>query len=1065
MSASSTTSISVDHEILELWESCDLIGKLLLNNKDKPVFKFIDGPPFVSSENLHYGHLLVSFIKSCVLNYKQMTGFKTENKLGYDCHGLPIEMVVNQILGVKTRQDVFDLGVSTYNDKCKQLIQQFSSSWEHIYRRIGRFADFSNQYKTIDTDFMEQVWSSFKQLFEKDLIYKGYKIMPYSVACATALSNFEAGQNYKTVEDCSAFVAFDLLEGFDDKSYQLIAWTTTPWTLPSNVALAVNPDLDYLILEIDCNSNCYQIVCKDCIKNLYPEKKQRYKIIDVIKGSVLNNKKYKPLFNYIQHSDYRVVTDKFVDVTTGTGVVHLAPAFGEIDFEICTKLNLCSDVDSCCLIDDNGLFKPVVTQFANLNVFDANPLILESLKATGHLIKKMMYKHSYPFCWRTDTPLIYKAMSSYFVKVEALKDRMIELNDTINWSPPHIGTSRFKNWLENTKDWSISRSRFFGTPIPLWVSDDLEEVVCVGSVQELFELTGVKLNDLHREHVDNLTIESKLGKGKLKRIDDVFDCWFESGTVPLINNNDNNIANFVCEGVDQTRGWFYTTLIESTAVLDTVPFKNCICAGLILAEDGKKFSKRLNNFVPPQTVLDKYGADALRLYLVGSPAANAESFKFSEEGVQLINRKLYQFYNGCKLYVNYLTKYEKDGYTFDKQFYKKSDKPVNVMDQWILSKVGSICDKIRLYMDSYKVYKVPKQIFDFIEELTNWYIKFNRNRLRGRKTVCDRDEQHVALSVLYNVIFQFCLICAPFTPFLTEKINLMINSDIKSVHLYDYPNSSDFITNINIQRKMHRLQNVCRTVRALRTQTKVATSSKVPLKQVTISTKSQQFIEDLKELEQYMYDEINCLHVEYSSYIETVYKVEPNSKQLGQRYKTLSRKIKDQIELIEPCSSPIESVVVTVDDVQYDLKPDEYTVTTNTYAVSNLNCNSSNSTLTPNSTVSLIVQDSESLNNFIIVTVDYEQTEEIVLRVISRLFTVEVQNMRKMSNLQPWNKIKIYYETDDQLTLKAIKTFKNKIVEDLLYEIYNEPPHSDEQLVVQETRKVRSNDIIISLTS
>lgn len=1043
---------SMENRILDKWDNEKLVQQLSDNSTDKPVFSFIDGPPFVSSENLHYGHLLVSYIKSCVLNFKQMDGYQVKNKLGYDCHGLPIEMVVNKILNIKTRDDVLKLGIDKYNQTCKEMIQKYSGAWEKIYQRIGRFADFSDNYKTVDPDFMENVWHCFKQLWDKDYVYKGYQIMPYSTACSTPLSNFEAGQNYKEVEDMSVFVSFSLK---NDPTLELVVWTTTPWTLPSHIAICVNPELTYCILQLDDETK--YIVAEGCIENLYPvpKKKKNYKppysVIKKMVGQELVGTEYCPPFDYITNRTFKVVGDIFVEATSGTGVVHMAPAHGEIDFEVCIKQGLVTkvDVDNYCLVDSDGCFKDDVVDFAKEYVFDANQKIVDNLKRRGLLVKKMMYKHSYPFCWRTDTPLIYKAVSSFFIKVTSIKDRMVELNKGINWVPKHIGTGRFNNWLETTRDWNVSRSRFFGTPLPIWASGDFEEMVCVGSVDELVDLAGLteRPSDLHRESVDHITIPSKTGRGMLRRVEDVFDCWFESGSVPFAQDT---VADFICEGVDQTRGWFYTLLVESTAINNRVPFKNCICSGLILAEDGKKFSKRLNNFVSPYSMLEKYGSDSLRLYLVGSPAAYAESFRFSEEGVGIISRKLYQFYNGYKFLLEHTTKFQKDGHLFEPDFWKNSN---NTMDRWILSKLGTICETVRNYMDSYKIYYVPNIITVFIEDLTNWYIKFNRNRLKGRN--CTAEDQHCALSTLCRTFFEFCRISAPFIPFLTESIYLGLNGMLKldrgSIHLFGYPKKEEFSQNSIIERRMDRLQTISKTVRTLRNRTPSSKSCRVPLKTVSIFNTDPTVISDLTEMERYLKEEINAVNVNYSSNIEVSYIAKPNSRNVGMKYRSLAKKVREHIQLLDSDTlmkyrdKEIDGLTITVDGKEIVLDDSEFvldtviSVTTGPTEVSTFESGS-------------------------FVVVDYEQTEDIVFRHLMRLFVVEVQNMRKNTKLHPWNKINIYYQTDDPKVLRALEKYRAQIVEDLIYQIYNTVPKSDDKLIVEEVKTVGTAKVKISIT-
>eukprot|EP01035_Chromulina_nebulosa_P017859 gene17859-23472_t len=645
--------------ILKYWKDIDAFNTSLKLSEGRPEFTFYDGPPFATGLP-HYGHILAGTIKDTVTRYAHQTGHYVSRRFGWDCHGLPVEYEIDKKLGITGRDMVLEMGVANYNSECRSIVQRYTAEWEETVTRLGRWIDFRNDYKTMDPSFMESVWWVFKTMFDKGLVYRGYKVMPYSTACGTPLSNFEAGLNYKDVNDPAVVVSFPLI---NDPEVSLLAWTTTPWTLPSNLALCVNSSFDYVKIQDKTRNNKIFIILEKRLSQLFPEinkpdctderKDELYTILERLKGSQLVGLKYTPLFDYFinQPNAFRVVADNYVTEDGGTGIVHQAPAFGEDDYRVCLSNNIIGKgEDLPCPVDANGRYTDQVPEYVGRAVKDADNDISQALKAKGRLVLKEVYFHSYPFCWRSDTPLIYKAVPSWFVSVEKVKPQLLNNNTQTYWVPSFVQEKRFHNWLADAKDWAISRNRFWGTPIPLWISDDLEEMVAIGSVDELYQLSGVKVTDLHKEYVDNITIPSKQGKGLLRRVDEVFDCWFESGSMPYaqlhypFENQDrfNNgyPADFIAEGLDQTRGWFYTLMVISTCLFNKPAFKNLIVNGLVLAADGKKMSKRLKNYPDPKLILKNCGADALRLYLINSPVVRAEVLKFQEEGVSDIIREV-----------------------------------------------------------------------------------------------------------------------------------------------------------------------------------------------------------------------------------------------------------------------------------------------------------------------------------------------------------------------------------------------------------------------------------------
>lgn len=1070
-----------EHEVAKFWHNLNLYKKIVAKNTRGETFGNLDGPPFASG-TLHYGHVHIGIMKSLLLNYLNMHGYNVLNKLGYDVHGLPIEQVVSKLLNLSTNDQIRAFGLANYNQKCEETIDSLAGSWQPIFNRIGRFVDFDNEYKTMDLNYMETVWWAWKSLWDKDLVYRGYRIMPYSTQCGTPLSVSEAsGEDvYKEVSDPALYVKFQIKD--QDNTF-IVAWTTTPWTLPSNLALAMNSKLKYVKVH-DPKTNEYYILAEGCLHNLYEQPKKKkddkkddkkeqeklYEIVETFVGSDFENKEYVPLFNYFAKGrTFKVIMCDFVEEGNGTGVVHLAPAYGQDDFDACIKAGVVTveDVGNYCPIDDNGFVIQPVHDYIGEHVFATNPKIIEHLKHEKKMLKKEMYKHSYPHCPRTDIPLIYKAVSSFFIKVTSLRDKMVANNAKINWVPENIGSGRFKQWIENAKDWGVSRSRFFGTPIPVWVSDDGQEMVCVGSIDELVQLAGLteRPTNLHPQFINQIQIPSKQGKGMLKLVGDIFDCWFESGCVPFgqihypFENNtffDNKeyLSDFICEGLDQTRGWFYTLMVLSTALLDKPAFKNVICSGLILAEDGKKFSKRLGNFVPPMQVCDEYGTDAMRLYFSGSPAAHGEPFQFNKEHIKDINAKYFQWFNSLKFLIEHILKYQNDGHKFDINAFKSS---TNVMDSWILTRVRSVLVNIESAMEQYTFYKVKPEILDFIEDLTNWYIKFNRNRLRGR--YCTSEEQGQAVSTLYRVMMMFTKIAAPFVPFLTEtmyqklKILLPENERVESVHLCNYPSVDEFPNDPNVQRRMKRLQMCAGMVRSLRMKTTNATSAKVPLKNVTIVNESQEFIDDLKELERYMCEEVNAISVSYKlSHGVTKYKLDPNHKEIGGRYRAKANEIKTKLAELSQ-----EAIVAYMQNpangITFSIGGNDIVVTEPSF------------TVTKQQELSLTPNEFYCTENQTMVVIDCSQDEEVIEMHTKRLLIVAIQNMRKSTKLRPWNKIGIYYKTENQLIKKVFDKYHTEITQELIYPVHEmDKRNMSEREIISLDHDINGETVFIVIT-
>ncbi|EDO19565.1 hypothetical protein Kpol_1018p98 [Vanderwaltozyma polyspora DSM 70294] len=905
-----------EEKVLSFWNDIDAFHVSLELTKDKPEFSFFDGPPFATGTP-HYGHILASTIKDIVPRYATMTGHHVERRFGWDTHGLPIEHIIDKKLGITCKEDVFKYGIDNYNRECKAIVMTYAEEWRNTIGRLGRWIDFDNDYKTMYPSFMESVWWAFKQLHDKDQVYRGFRVMPYSTGLTTPLSNFEAQQNYKDVNDPAVTIGFNVI---GQEKTQLVAWTTTPWTLPSNMALCVNPEFEYVKIH-DEKKDCYYILLESLIKALYKKPAaEKFKIVEKIKGSELIGLKYEPLFPYFyeefKETAFRVIGDSYVSNDSGTGIVHNAPAFGEEDYNACLKNGVISeDTMSPNPVDDNGCFTDNITDFKGMYVKDADKEIIKNLTARGNLLLATQIRHSYPFCWRSDTPLLYRSVPAWFVRVKDIVPKMLDSVLNSHWVPNTIKEKRFANWIANARDWNVSRNRYWGTPIPLWVSDDFQEIVCIGSIQELEELSGVTgITDLHRDTIDKITIPSKQGKGELKRIEEVFDCWFESGSMPYASQHypfENTEkfsqrvpANFISEGLDQTRGWFYTLSVLGTHLFGTVPYKNVIVSGIVLAADGRKMSKSLKNYPDPNIVLNKYGADALRLYLINSPVLKAESLKFKEEGVkEVVSKVLLPWWNSYKFLEGQIALLKKNS---DIDFkYDPTVKSDNVMDKWILASMQSLVQFIHQEMAEYKLYTVVPRLLNFIDELTNWYIRFNRRRLKGENGVEDCLK---ALNSLFDALFTFVRAMAPFTPFLSDSIYMRLKefipesvlsefgTDSRSVHFLSYPVVNEDLFDEGIEKAVSRMQSVIELGRNIRE--KKTISLKTPLKSLVILHGDEKYLKDVENLKNYIIEELNVRDVIITSDEEKYgveYKAVADWPVLGKKLKKDAKKVKDAL--------------------------------------------------------------------------------------------------------------------------------------------------------------------------
>ena len=876
---------SREEEILDFWKKNNIFEKSLENRKGQIFFSFYDGPPFATGLP-HYGHLIGGTIKDVIPRYKTMKGYFVPRRFGWDCHGLPVENEIEKSIEMSGHEFISKHGIAKFNEECESIVLRYTKEWEKTVDRIGRWVDFKNTYKTMDITFMESVWWVFKNLFDLDLVYEGFKVMPFSHKLGTPLSNFEANLNYQEVDDPSIVIKFKKL---DEENTYFLAWTTTPWTLISNLALTVHPEIEYVKVKDKKTDNFY-ILAKDRVDAYF---KEDFEILNTFLGKELNGIKYEPLFPYFKDRNdaFRIILDDFVTVEDGTGIVHTAPAFGEADFFACKKEN----IEVVCPIDNYGRFTLEISEYQNMMVKDSDKLIIRRLKEEKKLFHQGVIRHRYPFCWRTDTPLIYKAVKTWFVSVEKIKDRIINANQQINWVPEHIKDGRFGKWLENARDWAISRNRFWGTPIPIW-KDENNNIYVFGSIKELEEKTNSKIKNLHRQFIDDLTFEHN---GKIfKRIDEVFDCWFESGSMPYAQNHypfenkkfteETFPADFIAEGLDQTRGWFYTLNVISAALFNKPAFKNVIVNGIILAEDGNKMSKRLKNYPEPEIILSKFGADAVRLYLLHSPAVKAEDLRFSENGVGSILRQiLLPFYNS---YV-FLATYAK---IYDFVPFENFKNPSFDLDRWIISLSNKLVLEVETSLEVYELSKAIDPIVSFINHLTNWYIRRSRTRFWSDEDSLDRKE---AFMTLYTVLLTLSKVTAPF---ISEYIyqELKTENMKESVHLLDWPKYFQHERDFELENEMEYVQRVVSIGHALRKEYKLKVRQPLSKAYIEADLKILFYIEKYKQL---IADELNVKDVEFlkdeSRFIKI--QVKPNFRVLGKKIGKFMSEAKNLLENLD----------------------------------------------------------------------------------------------------------------------------------------------------------------------
>ncbi|MGN0853895.1 MAG: isoleucine--tRNA ligase [Kiritimatiellia bacterium] len=1005
----------MEEEILAFWKEDATFEKSLKKNEGRERYKFYDGPPFATGLP-HYGHLLAGTIKDIVPRYQTMRGKYVERRFGWDTHGLPIEALAQDALGISGAPEIKALGVDKFNEQCRSMVLKYVSEWRKTVTRMGRWVDFDHDYKTMQPEFMETIWWVFKQLWQQGRVYKSHRIMPYSWKLSTPLSNFEAGSNYKDVQDPAVTVRTKALTAESTEMKELLAkeptvyllvWTTTPWTLPENLMMCVGANIDYVaVRDVTDAARPVYIMAKLRLPAIF-KKAEQYELVAEFKGTALKGTRYEPIFPYFAdkaaEGAFRVLTDDYVTTDDGVGIVHIAPAYGEDDFRVCKEAGMTAIVDP---LDAACAFTDAVPAYKGRFCKDCDKDIIRELKGMGKLVHQSTIVHSYPFCDRTDTPLIYRAIDAWYVRVEDLHARLAKNNATVHWTPDYVGEKRFGNWLEEARDWNISRNRFWGSCIPVWINDDdPADMICVGSIGELEALSGEKVTDLHKHFVDKIVIR-KDGK-TYHRTPEVLDCWFESGSMPYAQQHymgeeasgaacaapraaseahqapdakcralridDYFPADFIAEGLDQTRGWFYTLMVLGTCLFDKSPYRNVIVNGLVLAEDGKKMSKRLKNYPDPNLMLDTYGADAIRLYMIYSPVVKAESLKFSENGVrQLMRDLLIPWWNAYSFFVTYANV---DGFSDAEVVYPES---ANVLDRWIISSMETLIAGVTAAMDVYDLQKSVRPFVKFIEDLTNWYIR--RSRRRFWKSTNDGDKLSAYRTLRY-VLVQLAKVAAPFTPFIAEEIyrNLKGAGDPESVHLCDFPTAHAAARDLDLERRMADVQAAVELGRRLRADNDLKVRQPLPALKIAGG--------DIKGLEALIEDELNVKAVAFiadeTELCDVTFKA--NFKTLGRKCGSKMKAVAAGIAALRSFagSATIEGVALTAEDVLV--------------------------TRTPKAGLVVASQGA------IVVGLETALTPELIDEGLAREFVSTVQAMRKEADFEVTQRITIAVEADEAM--------------------------------------------------
>ena len=1015
-------------KILEFWEEEKIFEKSLEQRKDAKEFVFYEGPPTANGKpGIH--HVMSRAVKDVVCRYKAMKGFLVRRKAGWDTHGLPVEIEIEKALNISGKDEIDKYGVAEFNKKCKESVFEYKKEWDSLTNRIGYWLDLENPYITFTNEYIESVWWILKEIWKKDLLYQGFKILPYCPRCETPLSSHEVSQGYKDVKDPSIYVRMKIK---DRKNTFFLVWTTTPWTLISNVALAVGPNVEYVELKTE---QANYIMARECVANLFEE--NQYEILGTLTGKDLEGMEYERLFDFVpvDKKAFYVITGDFVTTSDGTGIVHIAPAFGEDDYQVGLKY----DLPLLRPVDKQGKFEEIVTPYKEKFVKEADLLIISDLRKNGGLIKKQIIEHSYPHCWRCDTPLLYYARESWYIRTTRHKDRLLANNAQIKWHPPEVGYGRFNEWLKNNIDWALSRDRYWGTPLNIWICDDCGQDTSVGSIAELYERgQNVPDNiDLHKPFVDDVTLICEDCNGTMHRVPEVIDCWFDSGSMPYaqyhypFENKDqfdkNYPADFICEGIDQTRGWFYSLLAISTLLFDKPPFKSIVVNELILDRNGQKMSKSRGNAVVPEHIISKYGADTLRWYfLTTSPPWTPK--RFDEEGIKEVLRKFVNtLLNTYSFFVLYANIDDYTGKDSEIAFHDRQE-----IDRWILSKLYSVVDQVNGYLDAYELTKAARLINDYVvDDVSNWYIRRNRRRFwKGE----DSNDKLSAYQTLHEVLMTIARLIAPFTPFLADDIytNLKKDDDPESVHLDLYPVFGDkekSLCDTELENRMAIAQRVASISHSLRNDSNVRVRQ--PLSRVIVSVNDNTEAESLKKMSGIICEELNVKNLELVDSPDNLVQksVKPNFKLLGPKVGKLMGKIApvieafgdDQIKNLE--QTGFERI--NIDGQEFKIQIDEINIQT-----------SSKEGLA-------VYSDSD-----ITVAIDLELTDELIDEGLARELINRIQNLRKDSGLAVTDRIDIYFENVPDRVSKAIHNKSEYISNETL--VVNLLDENDDNLITKE---------------
>ena len=995
----------LEARVQKRWDESDAFRASVEMRPADREYTFYDGPPFASGSP-HYGNILAGVIKDVVPRYWTMRGYRVERRFGWDTHGLPIEMEVENRLGVSGPRQIEEFGVDRFNAACREMVEVTTEEWEEITRRIGRWVDFENDYKTMDPEFMESVWWVFRALWDKDLVYRDFKVLPYSWAAGTTLSNFEVSLGgYREVEDPAVTVRLQVAEGAGPvrAGDYLTIWTTTPWTLLSNLAVAVAADAEYSAVEIDGERYW---AAADLLGAVWDDPPPP---ADSARGAQLLGAAYRPAFPYFERERakgaFRVIPGEEVSTGEGTGLVHMAPAYGEEDFYALAAAGIEALVDP---VDMEARFTDRVPELAGTHVHDAEQRIIQMLEDSGALLKQERITHSYPYCYRTDTPLIYKAIPTWFVRVERIRERMAELNRSIHWVPERVGSHRFGNWLEDARDWAVSRNRYWGSCIPVWECGGCGRRECFGGREELRKRSGVWLEDMHKHVADLVVFPCPDCPGEMRRVPEVLDCWFESGSMPYAHlhypfeNRDRFQrgfpADFIAEGLDQTRGWFYTLHVLSCALFDEVAFRNCVVNGLILAGDGRKMSKRLKNYPEPLEVLDKYGGDAVRAYLINSPVLRAEPVRFSEEGVRdVVRTVILPFWNTYSFFTTYAAA---DGITFADLRRAPAPGERPEIDRWIISVLQSLISQTNALMEGCYLYSVVGPALGFVDDLTNWYVRRSRRRFwrsRGEGGPESERDKLSAFATLYEALTAFSRLLAPVLPFITDEIHLGLAPEETTVHHADFPQEDRNLIDEDLESSMAIARQVVRLGRSLRLQHSVGVRR--PAASLTVLTSDPQTAAAAERHGAVIAEELNVKRIGVSSDELSLVELsaKPNFKTLGPR---LGAEVKNLARSLAGASG---------EELARFLESGEMTVGGHRLGAGDVVV-----TRTPRPGMATASEGAVS------VAMDIEPTAELVAEGLAREVVSRIQGVRRELDLDVSDRIRVGYHTSDPQLAEAV---------------------------------------------